>query len=476
MLTNRIEEVILHNLLFNEKYMKRVIAFLQSEMFFDSTERLVFDTIFQFINDYKNCPTPEAILISCDKNTHVTEDQYKNVVDLIGRLSQKESEHQEEWLITETEKFCQEKSIIRAILEANQIIHKESKQDLGSIPEIIKKALSVSFDPHVGHSYFEDAETAHDIYHKKEKHIPCDLELFNQVTNGGVVPKTLNLLMAGTNVGKSFGLCHLSASYLSQGYNVLYITLEMDEYGIRERIDANLMNTQIDDIRKMSKTMFIDRVSKLRTKHSGNLYIKEYPTTGASVNHFRVLLQEMSLKKNFTPDIILIDYLNIVSSSRFKPTTRSDMYTYIKSVAEELRSLGQEFNVPIWTATQLNREGFKTDDPGLENSSESFGTAMTADLVLSMSRTEELDVMGKLKIKVLKNRYNNTTLCRRFTLGFDLSRMKLFDDTSNTNQNVSSVSTPIQNNFDLLQNKTENAPKFKNAFIYDKLLEDDEKV
>jgi replicative DNA helicase len=479
MLTNRIEDVIFYNLFFNENYTKRVIAFLQPEMFFDPTDRNIFECIYNHINQYKNSPTPEAVLIACDKNSKITEPQYKNIVDLISRINQdKNIDHQMDWLISETEKFCQEKSIIKAILEANDIINKESKKQLGEIPEIIKNALSISFDPNIGHSYFEDIDDAYENYHKKENHIPCDLEMLNKITKGGVIPKTLNILMAGTNVGKSFALCHLAASYLSLGYNVLYISLEMDKYGIRERIDANLMNVQIDDVLRMSKGMFVERINKLRQKHSGNLIIKEYPTTGANVNHFRSLLQEMHLKRNFVPDIILIDYLNLTSSSRFKPSTRSDMYTYIKSVAEELRSLGQEFNLPIWTATQLNREGFKTDEPGLENSSESFGTAMTADLVLSLSRTEELDTMGKLKVKVLKNRYNNTSICRRFILGFDLSRMKLFDEKEDaqvmsTNNTISAIKNNPQTSIESLSDEIEKPDlksKFRNAFVYDDML------
>jgi len=486
MLTNRIEEIILYNLLHNEVYNKRVIAFLKEEMFFESSDKIIFQKISKHTHQYKSPPTPEAILIACDKDSAINERQYESIVDIISRISNTtQTDYQMEWLVDETEKFCQEKAIIRAILDASDIINNDkTKKDIGEIPEIIKNALAISFDPHIGHSYFEDAEGAHEHYNRKEHHIPCDLDMFNKLTKGGVTPKTLNILMAGTNVGKSFFLCHLAASYLSQGHDVLYITLEMDEYGIRERIDANLMNLPIDDIPKMPKAMFMDRVKKLRAKHSGELIIKEYPTTGANINHFRALMQEIHLKKNFQPKIILIDYLNIVSSSRFKSNTRSDMYTYIKSVAEELRSLAQEFNVPVWTATQTNRDGFKTDDPGLENSSESFGTAMTGDLILALIRTEELDTMGKIRVKVLKNRSNNTSNFRRFNLGLDLSRMKVFDDL-NTNSNPTPTQSSIGSNEISLEEDTEKpkattakredySSKFKNSFVYDQMLSNSE--
>ena len=473
MLTNRIEDIILLNLINNKEYTKRVIAFLKDEYFFESYERIIFNKINNHILKYNECPTLDAVLIACEKDTDINEKDYNNIVESVGKIAsiQNSDQHNQDWLVEETEKFCKEKALFKAIISVNNIIQdKKSKIDVGAIPEILKQALSVSFDSHIGHSYFDDAEIAHDEYHKQERHIPCDLDYINKITKGGVSPKTLSILMAGTNVGKTFFLCHMASSYISQGYNVLYITLEMGAIsGIRERIDANLMNATIDDVLKMSKGQFLDRVQKLRSKHSGELIIKEYPTTGANINHFRTLLQELNLKKNFVPDIILVDYLNIVSSCRFKPSSRGDMYVYVKSVVEELRGVAQEFDVPIWTATQTNRDGFKTDDPGLENSSESFGTAMTADLIISMTRTEELDKMGKIKVKVLKNRFNNTALYRRFTLGVDFDRMKIFDDVS---MQVTETDPNIHSNIENLK-KDDYSSKFRNAFVYDQLLDDD---
>jgi len=475
MLTNRIEDIILLNLVNNKEYTKRVIAFLKDEYFFESSERILFRKINEYILKYHDCPTFDALLIACEKDTNIGEKDYENVVESVDKISKLSNSDQinSAWLVEETEKFCKEKALFKAIVNVNAIIQdKKGRTDVGVIPEILKNALAVSFDSHIGHSYFDDAELAHEEYHKQERHIPCDLDYINKITKGGVAPKTLSILMAGTNVGKTFFLCHMAASYLSQGYNVLYITLEMGAIsGIRERVDANLMNATIDDVLKMSKGQFLDRIQKLRAKHSGELIIKEYPTTGANINHFRTLLQELNLKKNFVPDIILVDYLNIVSSCRFKPSSRGDMYVYVKSVAEELRGISQEFDVPIWTATQTNRKGFETDEPGLENSSESFGTAMTADLIISMSRTEELDKMGKVKVKVLKNRFNNTAMYRRFTLGVDFNRMKIFDDnilSVSEEKEAESLSKSLDNE------KNDYSSKFRNAFVYDQLLDDDD--
>lgn len=422
----RIETVILENLLYNEEYTRKVLPFLKAEYFTDPNEKTVFNSISDFVGKYSALPSKEAVGIVIKESKILTEEQFKKCREIVEALSDERQNQQ--WLTDETEKFCKDKSLYNAVLESIHIIEGKSKSKTpAALPDILSKALAVSFDTHVGHDYIEDADSRFEFYHKKESRLPFDLEYFNTITNGGVPQKTLNIILAGTGVGKSLFMCHHAANCLSLGKNVLYVTCEMAEERIAERIDANLMDTTLDDLKALPKDMYEKKMERIREKTQGKLIIKEYPTASANVNHFRILLEELKLKKRFKPDVIFIDYLNICASARIKMNASVGSYSYIKSIAEELRGLAVEQGVPIFSATQTNRTGFTNTDVGLEDTSESFGLPATADFMFALITTEEMDKLGQVLVKQLKNRYNDTANNKRFVVGINRAKMKLFD-------------------------------------------------
>ena len=425
----KLELSILKNLVYNEDYLRKVLPFIKSDYFSDRTERTLFDEITSFTEKYNSTPTLEAIEIAVKDRNNLSDDEVKKCQSYIKEIeSHKETSSEIQWLIDKTESFCQEKAIYNAVLGSISILDgKDKTHDKGQIPKILSDALAISFDTTVGHDYLQDSDARYDFYHRKEERIPFDLDCFNKITKGGLPAKTLNIALAGTGVGKSLFMCHVAAGAMVQGKNVLYITLEMAEEKIAERIDANLLNVTLDDLMDLPKDMYDKRVSKVREKTTGKLIIKEYPTASASATHFRTLLNELNLKRSFVPDIIFIDYLNICCSSRIKAGANINSYTYVKSIAEELRGLAVEHNVPIVSATQTTRSGFTSSDPGLEDTSESFGLPATADLMFALISSEELEEMGQMMVKQLKNRYNDPTYYKRFTIGVDRAKMKLFD-------------------------------------------------
>ena len=426
MVTQTIERTALTNLISNEDYARKVLPFIKGNYFDLKEERVIFEEIYNFVDKYKKIPTQTSLEIEVGERKDLTEIEYKKVVEIIQTLNPVEVDFN--WLIDTTEKFCKDKAIYNAIVDGISIIDgKDKDRNRDSIPSILTDALSVSFDNAVGHDYILDADSRFDFYHRIEEKIPFDLEYFNKITKGGLPPKTLNIALAGTGVGKSLFMCHMAANCLSQGKNVLYVTLEMAEERIAERIDANLMNISMEDLQDLPKKMFDDKMAKIIKKTSGKLIVKEYPTASANSNHFRGLIKELAIKKSFKPDIIFIDYLNICASSRFKGNANVGSYFYIKAIAEELRGLAVETNVPIMSATQTTRSGFISSDVGLEDTSESFGLPATADLMFALISTEELEELNQIAVKQLKNRYNDPTMNRRFVLGIDRAKMKLFD-------------------------------------------------
>ena len=426
MSTQTIERTTLSNLVYNEPYARKVLPFIKPEYFSNRHERVVFEEINKFMEKYGNQPTKEALSIELDNRKDLNDDEFKSILTIVETLSDAQVDMQ--WLVDTTEKFCKDKAVYNAILNGIQIIEGKDKEHTAeAIPSILSEALAVAFDQNVGHDYVEDCENRYEFYHKKEEKLEFDLEYFNKITKGGIPQKTLNIALAGTGVGKSLLMCHMAASTLMQGKNVLYITLEMAEERIAERIDANLMNITMDDLHDLPKKMFTDRLSKIQTKTNGKLIIKEYPTASAHTGHFRSLLKELALKKSFRPDVIFIDYLNICSSSRFKGNANVGSYFYIKAIAEELRGLAVENNVPIMSATQTTRGGYANSDVGLEDTSESFGLPATADLMFALISTEELESLNQIMVKQLKNRYNDPGTNKRFVVGIDRARMKLYD-------------------------------------------------
>ena len=423
----KIEKIILHSLVCNEEFSRKTIPFLKDEYFHENEYKIIFKTINEYIQKYNSLPSKEAISIAISKLPH-NEDEQKKCQDIIIEIFKLSNIHDEEWLINEAEDFCKEKAVYNAILESIHIIDGKSKiKSENVIPSILSDALSVAFDTHIGHDYIEDSDERYDFYHKKEDKIEFDLELFNTITGNGVPNKTLNIVMAGTGVGKSLFMCHHAASCLAQNYNVLYVTCEMAEERIAERIDANLMDISMDDLRSLPKTMYEKKLANATMGFNGKLLIKEYPTATANVNHFRHLLDELKLKKKFVPDIVFIDYLNICSAARFKNGANVNSYMYVKAIAEELRGLAVEKNIPIFSATQTNRGGFANTDVGLEDTSESFGLPATADFMFALVSTEELDEKGQILVKQLKNRYNDVVSNRKFVIAVDKSKMKLTD-------------------------------------------------
>lgn len=426
---NRLESTILKNLIYNEEFTRKVLPFIRQDYFSDNTEKIVFKEIFDYIQQYKNPPTHEALVINFTEKKDLTETQVSDSIDLLKEIHAQRNEPSDTaWLITETEKFCQDKAIYNAIMDSVSILdNKQQGKTKGEIPKLLSDALGVSFDSHVGHDYTEDSDRRYDSYHQVESRIKFDLDLFNKITKGGLPIKTLNIALAGTGVGKSLFMCHHAASCLSQGHNVLYITLEMAEEKIAERIDANLLDVSMSELHTMSKNDYSRKFEVLKSKTHGKLIIKEYPTAAASALHFRALLNELQLKKRFKPDIIFIDYLNICSSARVRPGSNVNSYSYIKSIAEELRGLAVEANVPIVSATQTTRSGFTNSDPGLEDTSESFGLPATADFMFALISNEELDNLGQIMVKQLKNRYSDPNFYKRFVVGIDRSKMRLYD-------------------------------------------------
>jgi len=435
MMLDRIEQTVLRNLIHDEAYMRRVFPFLKPEYFGDISDREVFKCIHRFISDYNACPTAEALDIALQK-TNLGEEQFKSAHGLVQELTAEPTNAQ--WLINETERWCKERAIYNAILKSIEIMDGRDKHlTTDALPSLLQDALGVGFDNSVGHDYINDAERRFEYYHRVENRIAFDLEMFNKITGGGLPNKTLNVALAGTGVGKSLFMCHVAAACLSAGKNVLYITLEMAEEKIAERIDANLMNLPMDQLHDLPKQMFSNRIDRIKDKTEGRLIIKEYPTAGAHAGHFKALINELSLKQKFRPDMIMIDYLNICASSRFKGGANINSYTLVKSIAEELRGLAIEHDVPILTATQTTRSGYGNTDVELTDTSESFGLPATADLMFALISTEELEALNQLLVKQLKNRYNDPTVNRKFIIGIDRARMKLYDVEARAQQGLS---------------------------------------
>ena len=423
-----LEQTILSNLISSSDYTRKVIPYIKEEYFQDSTEKVVFKTISMYVDRYKSPPEDKEIIKLDLQKATLNEEQYKVAKEYVDNLSSDISEEQFEWLIDETEKWCKDKAIYNAILSGIHIIDGKSKdQTADAIPDILIDALSVSFDTHIGHDYMEQYEERYDYYHEVEEKVPFDLEFFNKITKGGLPNKTLNICLAGTGVGKSLFMCHVAAASLMMGKNVLYITLEMAEKKIAERIDANLMNISLTDLHDLPKRMFESRIEKIQKKTQGKLIIKEYPTASAHCGHFRSLHSELLLKKSFKPNIIFVDYINICASQRFRYGSNVNSYTYIKGIAEEMRGLAVELNVPFVSATQTTRQGFTSTDIGLEDTSESFGLPATADLMFALISTEELEGLNQMLVKQLKNRYNDPTVNKRFIIGVERAKMKLYD-------------------------------------------------
>ena len=426
----RIERTALSNLIHNEEYTRKVLPFVKQEYFADRLEGILFSEIYKFVEKYNSLPTKEALSIEINSNKNVNEDEYKKITDILSTLSKEPINT--EWLLETTEKFCKDRAIHNAILGGIQIIDGKDKTHTPEyLPELLSGALSVSFDQKVGHDYLLESQQRYDFYKKKEERLELDLEFFNKITRGGIPSKTLNICLAGTGVGKTMFMTHLASSVLLQGKNVLYITMEMAEERIAERIDANLLNVGMSDLEELPYSMYETKINKLQSKTTGKLIIKEYPTASAHTGHFKNLLSELAMKKSFKPDIMFVDYLNICASARFKAGANVNSYTYIKSIAEELRGLAVENDLPIFSATQTTRGGFVSSDVGLEDTSESFGLPATADFMFALISSEELEEKNQIMVKQLKNRYNDPTVNRKFILGVDRSKMRFYDVEQN---------------------------------------------
>ena len=426
----KLEITLLKNLIHNDEYARKVIPFIKLEYFEMRSEMILCQEIIDFIAKYNKCPTQEIIDIEIQNRDDLTETEYKEVREINQTLDKVETNT--EWLVDATEKWCRDRAIYLALMSSIKIADgQDNNKGRDAIPHILSDALAVSFDNHVGHDYLEDYEARYESYHKKEEKIPFDLEFFDKITKGGVPNKTLNIALAGTGVGKSLFMCHFASSVLLRGKNVLYITLEMAEEKIAERIDANLLDVNIRDLTDLPRVIFENKVTKLSEKTQGQLIIKEYPTASAHAGHFKTLLNELTLKKSFKPDIIFIDYLNICASSRYSKLGNVNSYSYIKAIAEDLRGLAVEYNVPIISATQTTRSGFGSSDIDLTDTSESFGLPATADLMFALISTDELEGLNQIMVKQLKNRYNDPTINKRFVLGIDRAKMRLYDCEQN---------------------------------------------
>jgi replicative DNA helicase len=432
---DKIEILILRNLLHNEEYLRKAVPFIKSEYFEDVQQKIVFEEVLNFVNEYNQPATKEVLCIEVEKRQDINDTSFQEITKLISYLDDVPTDYS--WLLDTTEKWCRDRAIYLALMESIALADGNDKEkNRDAIPGILSDALAVSFDTHVGHDYLLDYEERYESYHRKEDKIPFDLEYFNKITKGGLPNKTLNIALAGTGVGKSLFMCHMASSCLLAGKNVLYITLEMAEEKIAERIDANLLNVNIQEITDLPKQMFDSKVTKLAEKTQGTLIIKEYPTASAHSGHFTALLNELALKKSFRPDIIFIDYLNICASSRYRGNSNVNSYSYIKAIAEELRGLACEANVPIVSATQTTRSGYGSSDVELTDTSESFGLPATADLMFALISTEELESLGQILVKQLKNRYNDANLCKRFVVGIDRAKMRLYDCEQNAQDDI----------------------------------------
>ena len=452
---DRVENTILRNMIHDEDYLRKVVPFIQPDYFEDHKDRVIFEEVTKFVVKYDKPANQEILNIEIENRNDVTDTEFKEIIDLVSSLGAEETN--KEWLIDTTEKWCRDRAIYLALMKSIKIADGQDK-DKGrdAIPSILSDALAVSFDNHIGHDYLQDYEQRYEVYHRKEEKIPFDIEYFNKITKGGLPNKTLNIALAGTGVGKSLFMCHVASSVLLQGKNVLYITAEMAEERIAERIDANLLNVNIQEITDLPKVMFDNKVNKLASKTQGTLIIKEYPTATAHAGHFKALLNELALKKSFRPDIIFIDYLNICASSRYSKLGNVNSYTHIKAIAEELRGLAVEFNVPIVSATQTTRSGYGSSDVELTDTSESFGLPATADLMFALISTEELEELGQIMVKQLKNRYNDPTINKRFIVGIDRAKMRLYDCEQSAQKDI------LDNGQDADYDEPEN--KFKNKF------------
>lgn len=448
----RIEYAILKHLIYDEEYTRKVLPFIKPEYFIERTERLVYEEIVDFVAKYNTTPTYEALIIQLG-NKNISEEEYTKTVEILNDIqSTKEDLSKHEWLADKTEKFCQDQAIYNAVLESISILDGKSKSsDKGAIPDLLSKALSVSFDNSIGHDYLDNYQERYDFYHRIEEKIPFDLDYFNRITKGGLPKKSISIILAGPGTGKSLFMCHHASSCLLQGKNVLYITLEMAEERIAERIDSNLLNTAVDDLENMSLEEYDRRIKRLKSKIVGKLIVKEYPTASASVIHFKNLLNELHLKKSFKPDMIFIDYMNICASSRIKSGTNANSYTLVKSIAEEIRGLAVEYNVPILTATQMTRSGATNSDPNMDDVSESFGTVATADMIFALINTEELEALNQIMVKQIKNRYSDPTKNKRFVIGIDRAKMKLYDVETSAQSGI----TNFDNNNSPMQQKAD---------------------
>ena len=444
-MTERVPLTILKNLIHNETYTRQVIPFIEPDYFEERSDRIVFEEVAKFLNEYDKTPTKEVLHIEVEKRVDVTEDEYKTIEQLISALDTEVSESK--WLLDTTEEWCKQRAIYLALIKSIQIADgQDEHKKPEAIPAILSDALAVGFDQHVGHDYIDDSEDRYAYYHRVENKIPFDLEYFNKITSGGISDKTLNIALAGTGVGKSLFMCHVASSCLVQGKNVLYITLEMAEEKIAERIDANLLDTNIKDIAELPEKIFNKKITNLSKKTEGKLIVKEYPTASAHCGHFKSLLQELKLKKSFSPDIIFVDYLNICASSRYRSAVNVNSYSYVKAIAEELRGLAVEFSLPIVSATQTTRSGFASSDPNLTDTSESFGLPATADLMFALISTEELEGLNQIMVKQLKNRYNDPTINKRFVLGVDRAKMRLYDVEQGAQQDIVEDIEVVQHN------------------------------
>ena len=431
----QVENLIIKNLLNDEEYVRKTLPFIKSEYFSDSGQRNLFEIILKYFSDYNASPSKEALEIEAGNLKNVSDDQYNSLLEYIKNIDDEKSDL--DWALDTTEKWCKERAIYLALMESIKIADGNNKEKgPEAIPSILSDALAVSFDNHIGHDYIEDYEQRYESYHKVDAKIPFDLEMLNKITKGGLVNKSLNVALAGTGVGKSLFMCHVASSCLMQGYNVLYITMEMAEEKIAERIDANLLNVNIQDLAQLPKMMFENKVNRIAKKTQGKLIVKEYPTASAHVGHFRALLNDLSLKKSFRPDIIFVDYLNICASSRYKGSANINSYTLVKSIAEELRGLAVEAEVPIVSATQTTRSGYGSSDVDLTDTSESFGLPATADLMFALISTEELEQLGQIMVKQLKNRYNDLSVNKRFVVGIDRAKMRLYDCEQSAQKNL----------------------------------------
>ena len=451
---NEVESLVIKNLMLDEEYVRKALPFIKSEYFAESSGKHLFTIINKYFTEYDALPTKEALQIEVGQITGISDDQHKDIIKRIADIDEERSDY--EWILDTTEKWCKERALYLALMSSIKIAEGNDEQRAtGAIPTILSDALAVSFDNHIGHDYLEDYEERYNFYHQKEEKIPFDLEFFNKITKGGLPNKTLNVALAGTGVGKSLFMCHCASSVLLQGKNVLYITLEMAEEKIAERIDSNLLNCDIQNITELPKMMFENKVTNIAKKTQGKLVIKEYPTASAHVGHFRALLNDLALKKSFKPDIIYIDYLNICASSRYSKLGNVNSYSYIKAIAEELRGLAVETNVPIVSATQTTRSGYGSSDVDLTDTSESFGLPATADLMFALISTEELEEINQIMVKQLKNRYNDPTINKRFVVGIDRAKMRLYDVEQSAQQGITDANQDIE-----IPDKDEMSKKF----------------